>query len=60
MSEFIQWVIVGVAVAAAAVFLVKRLRPSKRGCCCTGCPHAGSCGARKEDPSECPTPERKA
>ena len=59
MSDVIQWIIVGAIVIAAAVYLVKRLRPSGRGCCCEGCPRAGSCATAKDNPSECPEPERK-
>ena len=59
MSEIIQWVIVAVLVAAAAVFLVQRLRPSKKGCC-SGCAYAGSCASVGEDKTECPTPVRKS
>ena len=60
MSDIIQWVIVAAIVAAAIVFLVKRLKPSKNGCCCGGCPYAGSCPSAKENLAKCPTPERRA
>lgn len=56
MSEIAQWIIVAVIVAAAVVFLVQRLRPSKKGCCCSGCPYAGSCASAGEDVSDCPVP----
>jgi len=42
MSEIIQWVIVGLIVAAAAAFLVKRLKPVDHAGC-GGCPYAGAC-----------------
>lgn len=56
MSLVIQWVIVAAIVAAAIVFLVKRLKPSKKGGC-AGCPYAGSCASAKGNLAECPTPE---
>ncbi|MCE5199630.1 MAG: FeoB-associated Cys-rich membrane protein [Armatimonadota bacterium] len=46
MSIIIQWVIVGIIIAVATVFLVKRLaRSTKGGCsgCCEGCKMAGKC-----------------
>jgi hypothetical protein len=42
MSEVIQWIIVGLLVAGAAIYLIKRLKPTDKGCC-AGCPYAGSC-----------------
>jgi len=54
MSDIIQWVIVAAIVAAAVVFLVKRLKPSKKGCCCAGCPYAGACGVAKDNPETYP------
>jgi hypothetical protein len=53
MSDIVQWVIVGVIVVAAAIYLVKHLRPSKKDGCCAGCPYAGSCSSASEDPAEC-------
>lgn len=58
MSETIQWLVVGIIVAAAVIYLVKHLRPSKSGCC-EGCPRAGSCGTAKDNPNECPEPKQK-
>lgn len=55
MNYVVQWVIVAALVAAAVVFLVKRLKPSKKGCCCEGCPYAGSCAGEEKD-GECPAP----
>ncbi len=49
MSEIVQWVIVAVAVLASALYLVKRIRPSKKGSNCAGCPYAGSCGTDKKN-----------
>lgn len=60
MSDIIQWAIVAAIVAAAVVFLVKRLKPSKKGDCCSGCPCAGSCTSEGGDVSDCPTPGRRA
>jgi hypothetical protein len=42
MSDLVQWIIAGLVVVGAAVYLIVRLRPSKKGCC-AGCPYAGSC-----------------
>jgi hypothetical protein len=50
MSDLIQWAIAGLLVAAAAVYLIMRLRPSKKGCC-AGCPYAGSCQNEEESGS---------
>ena len=41
MSDILQWVIVGAAVIAAAVFLVRRMRKRASGTCgscCDACP----------------------
>jgi len=59
MSETVQWIIVAAIVAAAVVFLARRLKPSKKNPC-AGCPYAGSCGAAKDGPDKCPTPERRS
>lgn len=56
MSEIMQWIVVGLIVAAAVVFLIRRLKPSKETGCCSGCPRAASCPAATEDLSKCPTP----
>jgi|GEM_PF-2493766 len=56
MSEIVQWIMVAVIVAAAVVYLVKHLKPSKKGCCCSGCPYAGSCASEREDVGDCPVP----
>ncbi len=58
MSEVIQWVIVGIIVVAAAVYLIKHLKSTDKGCC-AGCLYARSCGVARDDLTECPTPERR-
>lgn len=47
MSESVQWVIVGLIVVAAIVFLVARLKPTDKGGC-AGCPYAGACQYREQ------------
>ena len=38
------YVVVGIAVLAAVVYLVRRLGRSRKGCCC-GCGETGTCAA---------------
>ena len=58
MSYVVQWIIVAAIVAGAIVFLVRRLKPSKKGCCCEGCQYAGCCASEEKHVGECPTPKR--
>ncbi|NLN76141.1 MAG: FeoB-associated Cys-rich membrane protein [Armatimonadetes bacterium] len=55
MSTLIQSIIVGVLVVVAVVFLVKRLRPTNKGC--SSCPYAGACGAASSHSTECSAPD---
>ena len=47
MSEIIQWIIVSIVVVLSAIYLVKRIRPSRNGSSCAGCPYSGSCTSKK-------------
>ncbi len=56
MSNLVQWIITGVIVVGAIIFLLRRLRPSDKSCC-SGCPYAGSCGAASSKLKDCGAPE---
>lgn len=59
MSDAIQWIIVAALVTASVVYLVKRLRPSKKGCCCAGCPYQATCTMGKDEQAKCVVPEQQ-
>ena len=51
--ELIDYILLGgltLAVAGIIAWLIKKKKKGETGCCgCGGCPHASSCGKKRED-----------
>lgn len=48
--DFIVMLIIALAVAAAMLYI---RRQKKKGVTCIGCPHAGTCGKKKDGGCDC-------